>query len=78
MVKEKYLDVLFFMETKLRSELCVRLKKRLSWEGCFLMEPVGKKGGLALWWNSRVKVDFLNYTQRHISVGILEEGENDS
>lgn len=39
------------------------LKRRMRMKGCFVMEPVGKKGGLALLWVSDLDLEILNYSQ---------------
>lgn len=77
MVEEKKPDLVFLIEIKLRAEKCTRLKKRLNCKGCFVVEPIGKMDDLALLWNSRAKVEVLNYTQRHISAWITEGEGNE-
>lgn len=61
------------METKLNTEKCNRVKRRLKCEGCFVVEPIGKRGGLALMWDNMINVEVLNYSQRHISAWITSE-----
>lgn len=37
------------------------LKRRLDMEGCLVVEPVEKRGGLALFWDRGLKLEILNY-----------------
>lgn len=54
MVEEKKPDIVFLMETWLKASKFEGLKRRMKCEGCFVVEPVGLKGGLAILWNNRV------------------------
>ncbi|XP_042964510.1 uncharacterized protein LOC122298707 [Carya illinoinensis] len=75
MAKEKRPNIVFLMETKINSDRCGRVKRRLKFDGCFTVEPVGRKGGLALMWDCDTYVEVLNYSLRHISAWItVEEG----
>ncbi|XP_042952203.1 uncharacterized protein LOC122289285 [Carya illinoinensis] len=60
------------METKLNAEKCGRVKSRLKYDGCFMVEPVRRKGGLALMWDGEFNVEVLNYSLRHISVWVID------
>lgn len=46
-------------------------------EGCFVVEPVGKRGGLALFWDRDVDLEILNYSQWHIHSLIKNDGGRD-
>lgn len=40
---------------------------KLGFDGVFVVEPVGKSGGLALLWKEDIKLEIQNYTRRHIN-----------
>ncbi|KAG2702185.1 hypothetical protein I3760_06G078300 [Carya illinoinensis] len=44
-------------------------------EGCLAVDPVGKKGGLALFWRSGDEVKITNYSSWHINSEIKEAGK---
>ncbi|XP_035547368.1 uncharacterized protein LOC118348906 [Juglans regia] len=43
-------------------------------EGCLVVEPIGKKGGLALFWGRGIDLEIIHYSQWHISSIIRGEG----
>lgn len=61
------------METKLKACRVEKIKMRLSFERCFVVEPIGRGGGLALMWRDDIYLEILNYSQRHISAWVIEE-----
>ncbi|KAG6635752.1 hypothetical protein CIPAW_11G064200 [Carya illinoinensis] len=52
-----------------------RLKRRLGMEGCFVIDSVGKKGGLALYWRNSEEVEIKSYSTWHINAEVNEEGQ---
>uniref|UniRef100_A0A803PY28 Endonuclease/exonuclease/phosphatase domain-containing protein n=1 Tax=Cannabis sativa TaxID=3483 RepID=A0A803PY28_CANSA len=51
-----------------------RLKLRLGFEGCYSVDSIGRKGGLALLWRVSAEAHFLNYSQHHISIEVRIPG----
>jgi exonuclease III len=70
MVKEKKPNIVFLMETKLRSEKMERVRVQLGFEHMFVVDSVGKSGGLALFWAVDIGVEIQNYSRRHISAKV--------
>ncbi|XP_041000998.1 uncharacterized protein LOC121246780 [Juglans microcarpa x Juglans regia] len=70
MVKERNPGIVFLIETKLMAKKLEGIKRRMKWEGCFVMEPVGRKRGLVMLWREDVELEILNYSQHHISAYI--------
>jgi hypothetical protein len=68
MVKKKKPTLLFLMETKSRQNKMEGLRVRLGFEGLFVVDPVGRSGGLALLWKESDTLKIQNYTRRHINV----------
>jgi hypothetical protein len=52
MVKEKKPNFLFLIETISSKKRMEVLRVRLGFEGLFVVEPVGRSGELALFWNT--------------------------
>ena len=67
MVKEKRPNFLFLMETK-RSKIKMEvIRSQLGYAGMFVVDPVGKSGGLALLWREVNELEIQNYSRRHIN-----------
>ena len=73
LTKAKGPEVVFLMETKLWYKRAHLVAKKLNYEGCLVVEAIGRSGGLLLLWKQDVKVELLNYSQRHINVFITDE-----
>lgn len=48
----------------------------LRFEGCFTVNAMGRKGGLALLWRKQLHVRIINYYQWHISMQVEDEDQN--
>jgi exonuclease III len=70
MVKEKKPNIVFLMETKLRTNKMERVRVLLGFENMFVVDSVGKSGGLALLWTVDVGVEIQNYSRRHINAKV--------
>ncbi|XP_059455195.1 uncharacterized protein LOC132185439 [Corylus avellana] len=67
MVKEKKPNFLFLMETISNKKRMEQLRVKLGYEGLFVVEPVGRSGGLALLWREAHELEIQNYSRRHIN-----------
>lgn len=68
--RDKSPTLVFLMETKVNLSKMNKVKQQLSFDGCFSVDALGQKGGLALLWKHEEQVTIINYSQRHISVQI--------
>jgi exonuclease III len=68
LVKEKRPKMVFLMETKLRRERMEAIRHKLGFPNVFVVDSVGKGGGLALFWEEDIIVDIQNFSLRHINV----------
>lgn len=59
-------DIIFLCETKLHKCDFDRISKRLNMAGCFVVDVVGRKGGLALLWSDECDVDVQSFLQNHV------------
>jgi hypothetical protein len=78
LVRKKKPNFLFLMETKSNSRRMEFLRVKLGFEGLFVVDFVGKSGGLALFWKEQNEVEVQNYTRRHINVVVKPTGSSNS
>ncbi|XP_042964646.1 uncharacterized protein LOC122298864 [Carya illinoinensis] len=78
MAKEKKANVIFLIEIMIKGGRLESMKRRLGMEGCLAVDPVGKKGGLVLFWRYEEEVKIKNYSSWHINAEIREEGKGKS
>lgn len=63
-------NLVFLVETKLRNICFETIKRRLGFDSCFVVDPMVRKGGLAMQWNNEYIVEIVNYSQHHIHAQI--------
>jgi hypothetical protein len=76
MVQEKKPNFLFLIETISSKMHMERLRVRFGFQGLFVVEPVGRSGGLALFWRVAEELEIQNYSRRHINA-IVKTADND-
>lgn len=67
MVKEKKPNIVFLMETKCRNAKMEGIRVKLDFVGLFVVDPIGRSGGLALLWKEKNVLDIQNYFRWHIN-----------
>jgi hypothetical protein len=67
MVNEKKPNLVFLIETKLHQRKIESVRLKLGFPNMFVVECVGKSGGLALLWETDCEVVIQNFTCRHIN-----------
>lgn len=65
------------METLLTMSKLEVVKRRLGFEGCFGVDPVGRSGGIPNSWKGDILFEVYNFSQRHISGWIVEKVKNE-
>jgi hypothetical protein len=60
-------NILFLMETKCRKNKMEIIQSKLGFEGSFVIESLGRNGGLALLWKEAGWLEIQNFTRRHIN-----------
>jgi hypothetical protein len=73
MAKEKKPDVVFLIETKCRNAKMEKIRVKLGFECAFVVEAVGKSGGLALLWKEKNFLEIQNYSRWHINAEMVNE-----
>ncbi|XP_042950057.1 uncharacterized protein LOC122282168 [Carya illinoinensis] len=75
MVKEKDPRVIFLSETKSRRTKVETVRNRLGFECSFVVDSIGRSGGLVMMWKQEVCVELHTFSNNHISLTItVEEG----
>jgi hypothetical protein len=75
MVKEKRPVMVFLMETLLCNKKAEFLRIKLQFDYMFVVDKVGRSGGLILLWNNHTNVTIHNFSRRHINA-IVTIGRN--
>jgi exonuclease III len=66
LVKQKRPVMVFLMETKIRKSKMEIIRCKLHFENMFVVDSMGKSGGMALIWGEEVSVRVQNFSHRHI------------
>jgi hypothetical protein len=70
--------LVFLIETKLRQHRFHKIKNKLGFNSLFVVDCVGRSGGLALLWIDDLVVDIQNYSRRHINATIRSTKHTDA
>jgi hypothetical protein len=66
LVKERKPSLVFLMETLCSQKKMESVRCRLGYEGLFVVDPIGRSGGLALFWRHNRDLEIFNYSKSHI------------
>jgi hypothetical protein len=61
------------METKLRKKKMENVRIKISLNNMFMVESIGKSGGLVLFWEDECRVEIKNFSHRHINTTIYDQ-----
>lgn len=70
-VLQKVLNILFLSETLCNANRMERIRVRLKYENRFMVNAIGRSGGLDLLWNRRVNVEVVGYSNHYIDTMVL-------
>ena len=70
LVQRQSPEVHFLLEIKLYSTKMERIRVGCKMTGCFVVNPRGRVGGLALLWKEGVDVSISSYTTNHIDAHV--------
>jgi exonuclease III len=76
MVKEKRPSFLFLIETISSKKRMESLRVKFGFQGLFMVELVGRSGGLALFWRVSEELEIQNYFRRHINAIVKTPDNN--
>jgi hypothetical protein len=63
MVKERRPTFVFLMETISSKQYMEVICKKIGFDRVFVVNPIGRSGGLAFLWNSESTVEVFNYSR---------------
>ena len=75
LTKEKKPTILFLMETKYRRQKMEYIQVKMGFECMFVVDPIGRSGGLALCWNDAKLLEIQNFSRQHINA-IVHKGDS--
>lgn len=75
MVRKEGLEI-FLQETKLVARKMESLKFSVWFDGCLVVDSVGRSGGLALMWKMEIQVTVKSFSKYHIDAKISAEEES--
>ncbi|KAG6713755.1 hypothetical protein I3842_05G169600 [Carya illinoinensis] len=73
LVRSKYPDFIFLMETKCGRKRLEEVRNNLQFDYSFVVGSRGLSGGLAFLWKSNVDFSLENYSHNHISMVLTQE-----
>jgi hypothetical protein len=72
LVKERKPNLVFLIETLCTQKKMEAVRCRLGYEGLFVVDPIGRSGGLALLWRQNRDLEIFNYSKSHIHAVIKD------
>ncbi|KAK8526270.1 hypothetical protein V6N12_020748 [Hibiscus sabdariffa] len=69
--------IIFLSEMKQKKRYLEKVRMKMKMDNEFYVEPTGLAGGLALWWNSEIKLSVLQYDKNFIDTIISINGEDE-
>jgi hypothetical protein len=64
--------VIFLLETQVSRERAENLANTLGFDNAFAVDPTGRSGGIVLFWNNEIKMEFLGYSKYHIDMKVSD------
>jgi hypothetical protein len=64
--------IVFLSETRQQKNRVVNIKSHLGMNNCFIVDGIGKGGGLALYWVDSIRIEILSYGVHHIDTLVLD------
>lgn len=77
LVRARRPKLLFLSETHLENKEAKKVRVKLGFNNCFVVEREGLGGGLMLLWAEKMEVVLASYSQGHIDVRIFRGSNGD-
>jgi hypothetical protein len=65
--------ILFLSETLVYHNKVEEFRYVLSFDSCFVVDRIGRGGDLALYWHSSTNCQIVDYSNKHITIEILDD-----
>jgi hypothetical protein len=76
LVTETKPNFVFLMETLSKKNQLEKVRCKMGFEGLFVVDPVGRSGGLALLWKEANSLEIFNYSRSHIQAMVKDDVGN--
>jgi hypothetical protein len=76
MVKETKPSFVFLIETISTKKRLEMIRIKMGFVGLFVVDPVGRSGGLALFWMEECGLEIYNFSRRHINAILKSSDDN--
>jgi hypothetical protein len=63
----------FLIETLSTKQRLERIRVKLGYVALFVVEPVGRSGGLVLMWKEKCDLEIYNFSRRHINAIVKDK-----
>ena len=67
--------LMFICETKMQSTQIEVVRYKLKFESCFAVDSTGRRGGLAMFWNSDICMQIKFFNMHHIDAELYMENK---
>lgn len=67
-IRQKKPTFAFLCETNGRQDKLEEVRRKIEYEGMFVVEPLGKSGGLVLFWKVKDQAKLRSFSRKHIDV----------
>lgn len=71
---QKKPSIIFLSETLCKKEKVENVRKKIRFEGTFVVNCQGQGGGLAMFWRNKEEITLQTYSNNHIDVVINIQG----
>ncbi|XP_057793280.1 uncharacterized protein LOC131009894 [Salvia miltiorrhiza] len=65
-------DFIFLCETLAKRQRVELIRSRLNFEGCFVVDCVGRSGGLCMFWKASSSCKLLSFSSNHIDMQVTD------
>ncbi|CAN1729936.1 LINE-1 reverse transcriptase homolog [Linum perenne] len=77
LVKVHRPDVIFLSETLVQKQKMEEIRIKLKFDGCFVVDPIGRSGGLCVLWKEGSRIDVLNFSTNCINMKVKDDKEDE-
>ncbi|KAF3951928.1 hypothetical protein CMV_022471 [Castanea mollissima] len=70
LIREESLDVVFLAESKSKSRKIEKIRSRIGFVDKYCVDPVGKSGGLAIFWKAGVDLEIV-YSNKNVIASLV-------
>lgn len=76
LIKKEGVVAIFLSEIKSNQQEMERVRCKVGFNNCFTVNSSGRRGGLAILWQSEIVIDLVSYSMNHIDTRVLDNRRN--